>query len=294
MTDNQDWPDLCAQLQQDGAVCVRRAFSETEMGLVDSAFQWMLDHPGPGAEKRYTHEPAVFYESTGYAPHEEVVADILKQTPVVSMARHFCDSEKVWYLGEQLFWKYGGYARRTPWHQDLSYLPFEGDSVIGVWISLGNLPKEACLEFVRGSHKGVLYNGASYLDPDDDTHPLYPNSDMPRLPDVEANRQDWDIISWELERGDLIVFHIGSLHGGGGTTPGIERRTLTLRFFGEDAVWTEPLPQPDPQAFSARRNHAVRESGTRPVASTPPVPGEPMHESGQFIELSESYIKAPK
>ena len=287
MTEKPDWSDLCAQLERDGAVCVRQVFDDADMCLADAAFQWMLDHPGPGAEERYCHEPAVFYESTGYAPHEKTIADMLKQTPVVSMAQHFCRSENVWYLGEQLFWKHGGYARRTPWHQDLSYLPFAGNSIIGIWISLGRLPSEACLEFIRGSHKGVLYNGASYLDVEDDTHPLYPDCDMPRLPDVEADRQGWDILSWELERGDLVVFHMGTLHGGGGTKPGLERRSLTLRFFGDDAVWTKPLPQPNPQAFSARRNKAVRESATRPVALKPPVPGEPMHQSGQFIELSE-------
>jgi hypothetical protein len=31
-----------------------------------------------------------------------------------------------------------------------------------------------------------------------------------------------------------------------------ERRSLTLRFFGPDAVWIEPLPEPDPEAFAAR------------------------------------------
>ena len=285
MIDAQHWSALRSQLAEDGAICLRQAFTKADMTLADAAFQWMIDHPGPGAEKRYRHEPAVFYESTGYTPHEQVFADLLRQTPVVSMAQHFCQSENIWYLGEQLFWKYGGRARRTPWHQDLSYLPFKGDSIIGIWMSLGDLPRHACLEFIRGSHNRTLYNGASYLDLEDDTHPLYPDSDMPRLPDIEANRQDWDILSWELERGDMVVFHLGTLHGGGGTTPGLERRSLTLRFFGEDAVWTNPLPDPDPEAFSARRGRAVREADARPVNS--PVPGEPMHQNGQFVELSK-------
>jgi ectoine hydroxylase-related dioxygenase (phytanoyl-CoA dioxygenase family) len=34
----------------------------------------------------------------------------------------------------------------------------------------------------------------------------------------------------------VIVFHPATLHGGAATTEGIERHTLSLRFFGEDAV----------------------------------------------------------
>lgn len=280
-----DWPALRRQLAEDGAMRIPRGFTERDMRLVDEAFQWMVAHPGPGAEQRYIHEPATFYESTGYAPGEPVFAAIFAQTPIVEMVRGLYGSGEVWYLGEQLFWKHGGYARRTPWHQDLAYLPFEGESVIGVWISLGDLPRTAGLEFVRGSHRGVLYNGASYLDLKDDTHPLYPDSDMPRLPDIQAHRDAWDIRAWPIQRGDLIVFHLGTLHGGGGTVPGIERRSLTLRFFGADAVWTKPLPEPNPEAFAARRSRAVRESGTRPAPS-PPAPGEPLHLGGQFVRLT--------
>ncbi len=282
---NVDFRALRRQLDRDGALILRSGFDEPEMTLVDEAFQWMVDHPGPGAEKRYTHEPATFYESTGYAPGEPAFAALFEQTPVVDMVRALYGGGEVWYLGEQLFWKHGGYARRTPWHQDLSYLPFRGDSVIGVWISLGDLPCSACLEFVRGSHRGVLYNGASYLDLEDDTHPLYPDSDMPRLPDIQMDRDAWDILSWDVRRGDLIFFHLGTLHGGGGTTPDIVRRSLTLRFFGADAVWTEPLPAPDPEAFAARRSRAVRDSGTRPTSVRPPMPGEPLYTGGQFARL---------
>ena len=280
-----EWDEHRQRLADDGAILIRGGFSEPEMCLVDAAFQWMVDNPGPGAEKRYTHEAGTFYESTGYAPHEAIFAAIFEKTRIVDTVKRLYDRDDVWYLGEQLFWKHGGPARRTPWHQDLSYLPFTGASVIGVWISLGDLPQANCLEFVRASHRGVLYNGASYLDLEDDTHPIYPDSSMPRLPDIEADRDAWDILSWPVERGDLIVFHLGTLHGGGHTTPEIERRSLTLRFFGPDAIWTEPLPQPNPEAFAARRAAAVRKSGTRPTPKRVPQPGEAMHSGGQFLKL---------
>jgi ectoine hydroxylase-related dioxygenase (phytanoyl-CoA dioxygenase family) len=112
-----------------------------------------------------------------------------------------------WYLGEQ-FLKQGGSARRTPWHQDTSYLRMMGSQLVACWISLDPFPKKHCLEFVRGSHRGTLYNGSAFS-ADDDTAPLYRHSPLPRLPDIEADRAEWDIVSWDVAPGDLIFFHLG-------------------------------------------------------------------------------------
>ena len=173
-----------ATLARDGVVCVRAAFDEFEMRRVDAAFQWTMDNPGPGASKRYTFQPGTFFETTGHSPQAAPYIAIFEHTRIRALLRALYGGRPAWYLGEQLFHKEGDSVRRTPWHQDLSYLNYSGDSVLGVWMSLGDLPKAACLEFVRGSHKGPLYNGASYIDPDDDTHPLYPDTTMPRRPRV--------------------------------------------------------------------------------------------------------------
>lgn len=116
------------------------------------------------------------------------------------------------------------------------YLRMTGSQLVACWISLDPLPKRHCLEFIRGSHKGTLYNGSAF-DARDDTAPLYRNSPLPRLPDIQANRSQFDILSWDVEPGDLIIFHLGVLHGGGGTEPGMRRRTVSMRFMGPDVVF---------------------------------------------------------
>jgi ectoine hydroxylase-related dioxygenase (phytanoyl-CoA dioxygenase family) len=143
---------------------------------------------------------------------------------------------RLWYLGEQLFLKDGGHSRRTPWHQDTSYLRMRGEQMVACWITLDPLPRQYCLEFVRASHRGTLYNGSAFSG-DDDTAPLYRDSPLPRLPDIEAARDAFDIVSWDLDPGDILVFHLGVLHGGGGTEPGLRRRTASLRFMGPDVVY---------------------------------------------------------
>jgi ectoine hydroxylase-related dioxygenase (phytanoyl-CoA dioxygenase family) len=124
-----------------------------------------------------------------------------------------------------------------------------------VWIPLDPVPKSAALEIVRGSHKGTTYNG-SLFHAKDDTVGLYKGDPLPRLPDIEAHRDEWNdkIVSWASGPGDVLIFHTASLHGGGATLPGMRRRSLTLRFVGDDVVRV---------ARPKRRGEADQEPGDR-------------------------------
>jgi ectoine hydroxylase-related dioxygenase (phytanoyl-CoA dioxygenase family) len=183
------------------------------------------------------------------------------------------EEPRLWYLGEQLFLKEGGHSRRTPWHQDTSYLRMRGSQMVACWITLDALPKQHCLEFVRGSHQGTLYNGSSFA-AEDDTAPLYKDSPLPRLPDIEKRRADFDIVSWDLAPGDVLVFHLGILHGGGGTEPGLKRRTASLRFMGPDVVYDARVR--DRRGARAGNDEAL--SGIYDQL----VDGQPFHELGMF------------
>ena len=72
------------------------------------------------------------------------------------------------------------------------------------WITFDAVTAAESLEFVRGSHRGVLYNGSSF-ELGDDTAPLHPNAAMPRLPDIEADRGAFDIVSFAVEPGDVVA-----------------------------------------------------------------------------------------
>ena len=177
------------------------------------------------------------------------------------------DDPAIWFMYEQVFLKEGGENRRTPWHQDAPYLSVEGDHLAVVWISFDHVTKADSLEFVRGSHRATLFNTSAF-DPNDETVPIYEG--LPRLPDIEADRSRFDIVSWAVEPGDVLVFHPAMLHGGAPTHPGGRRRTLTLRFFGRDAVYVDAAGQrrgaDGRGAARAPRARACR-SATRPSPS---------------------------
>jgi len=161
---------------------------------------------------------------------------MLLASPLPALIADIWGPPDVWFFYEQVFLKEGGETRRTPWHQDSSYLAIDGAHLAVAWITFEPTSAADSLEFVRGSHKGVLH-ATSRFDPNDDTAPIHPDTQLPRLPDIEGDRSKWDIVSFATEPGDVVLFHPKMLHGGAPTHPGTRRRTLTLRFFGEDAVY---------------------------------------------------------
>jgi ectoine hydroxylase-related dioxygenase (phytanoyl-CoA dioxygenase family) len=176
-----------------------------------------------------------------------------QESVIPDLVRALWQTDDVWFLYDQVFQKSGGYTARTPWHQDLSYLAIEGEDLAVVWITFDPVLAEESLEFVRGSHRGTLYNGYSY-DPkkiaEDETTPLFRSDKLPRLPAIQKARDQWDIVSWQITPGDLVIFHPGLLHGGAPVLESTRRRTLSLRFFGSDAVYSErparvgpPIPE---------------------------------------------------
>ena len=233
---DRDWPALREAFARDGVVCLRGALDAEQLAEALKSWDWSLANPGRGASRIKQATEGTFYNDlynpdvlTGYRA-------MLEASPLPAQIARLWGHGPVWFMYEQVFLKEGGEARRTPWHQDSSYLAIAGADLAVAWIPFEPLSEAASLEFIRGSHRGPLYNGSSFK-LGDDTAPLHPGSSLPRLPDIEAERDQHDIVAFAVDPGDVIMFHPQILHGGAPTTGGARRRTLTLRFFGEDSVY---------------------------------------------------------
>ncbi|MGO9603766.1 MAG: phytanoyl-CoA dioxygenase family protein [Candidatus Binataceae bacterium] len=233
----QNLDSLREELRRDGAILVRGALDSNSMCLARDAFQWSLCHPSANSAQFQgtPQSPSKFYQDllnpnalTGYRR-------LLEESQAADVVAELWGTPDVWFMYEQVFLKEGGESRRTPWHQDSSYLPIAGEKIAVMWITFEPVAKEDSLEFVRKSHRGTLYDGSRF-DPNDDTAPIYGN--LPRLPNIEGDRSKWDIVSWAVAPGDVLIFHPAMLHGGAPTHQGRRRGTLSLRFFGDDAIYS--------------------------------------------------------
>jgi ectoine hydroxylase-related dioxygenase (phytanoyl-CoA dioxygenase family) len=230
---------------EDGAVLMKGCLDADQLAKCRAAFDWAVANPGPHVASAYKEKQRSHVDNANPLAKPRLDA-MVAELPLGRMFADLWGSRNVWYFAEEIFLKEGGRAPRTLWHQDTSYLPWAGDHWGNAWISFEAVPKSNALEIVRGSHRGVRYDGTTFGDPNDPTDPLHGGGQLPRLPDIEAERRSdpkaYDILSWATEPGDVLVLHPGSLHGGAAVDAAFpDRHTLVLRFFGDDATFN-PLP----------------------------------------------------
>jgi ectoine hydroxylase-related dioxygenase (phytanoyl-CoA dioxygenase family) len=242
--------DMKRQFAADGAVVARSLFTPDQLCRVREAFDYGIAHPSPVANQVFEGTVDQHFNDFSNPGNTEQYLAMIKELELDEFLASLWDSKNVWFLGEELFVKSGGRSGRSPWHQDTSYLAANGEHLANIWISFEELPRENALEVVRGSHRGVQYDGAAYMDPTDPTRPIWGDGTFPRLPDIEADRMrdpaSWDVLSWPISPGDALVLHSGALHGGAPVSPQCPtRHTLVLRFFG-DKLFYRPLPSAKP------------------------------------------------
>ena len=162
-----------------------------------------------------------------------------------SIASQFFGGGRVNLLYDQLFVKEPGTANRTRWHNDQPYWPIRGDQVLSIWVALDPTTAESgALEFVRGSHRwGKWFQPEKFGDTQG--HDDYErNPDYVAMPDIESDRSSYDIVSWDLQPGDVYVFHGLTVHGAGGNQrTDLRRRGYAVRYTGADVRYdTRPGP----------------------------------------------------
>ena len=228
---------------QDGAVLLPQVLAPTWMDLVAAGIERNLRNPGPNHQQHYAGTPRAFvddYCNYWVIPEFRMLVEHSDIAPIVAT---LLGSTNLWLYYEQIFVKDApvGEARRTPWHQDTTYWITGGRQLAGFWITLDDTPAEESLEFVRGSHLGPTYAGTAFDYGDETTPYAHARDGYDRIPDIEADREAHDIFSFAVERGDVVLFHPGLLHGGGATASSAPRRPLSIRFFGDDVVYDPPV-----------------------------------------------------
>ena len=224
---------LRATFATDGVVLLRAVLNRRSMKWARRAFDWSIQHPGPGAGLVLAGKAGAFYQDHANPAAFDAYRLLLQDTGLADLIADLMDSERLWLLYEQIWFKHGA-ALPTPWHQDLPYVPMAGDDLATAWLSLDPIDQAYSLEFVAGSHRGPLYNPTAF-DPIDPKATMFAPDVWPPLPDIETRRTAFPIVSFAIVPGDIVVFHPAILHGGAPTPPGGRRRTISLRFFGDRA-----------------------------------------------------------
>lgn len=224
--------------ERDGVVMLRNALAAEWLMLIEMGLQRVLDDPRMTKHTFFTGTEGEFRETVRNFDYTFEIQRLMFDSPIADILGRCMRSDQVWYYSDEFFIKTRAGSERTPWHQDTPYFPVAGDQLSSMWVSLDPLPAAECLELVSGSHQGTMYDGFNPQKPEDPGSGFY-GEGLPILPDIQADRDAFPIVSWQVNPGDVIVHSPSTIHGGGPTGREGKRRALAIRMYGEDVVFAK-------------------------------------------------------
>ena len=256
-------PSIRKEFLSNGYVHVPKALDEGTVETALACWNWSTSHPGPGATRLFrdsmtsvndldaarrlpSDESGFFYQDIGNRDSRRMYESLLESASITDLLRRLLDRERAWFLGEQVFLKEGD-TPATGWHQDISDITARGDDLVVLWMTFDPVDEQSGLGLVTGSHRGPVYSS------------IYGRYEADPIPDVDARPDDFEVVSHSCGPGDVVAFHMGCLHGRAPTGPGQRRRSLALRFIGEDCLFESRNDPDDPRNGDPyRRDHLLQ------------------------------------
>jgi ectoine hydroxylase-related dioxygenase (phytanoyl-CoA dioxygenase family) len=227
--------DELAAFAEDGAFCARDLIDKHTIDRMRKATEEVIRGThvlGPGAldlaEKGFHGDIFVWKLNDAFR-------DLALFSSLPNLANQVLGSASVNFFYEQFFIKRAGSPVDTPWHQDIPFWPISGTQIVSFWITLDSVTRESSgLEFVRGSHRWEHRYKA--ITPNYD--PYMMDSDLPPSPNFAKQRDEIELLGWDMKPGDVLVFGPVVCHGSAGnSSPTQDRRALAFRYAGDDVVY---------------------------------------------------------
>lgn len=225
-------PSDIAAFQSDGAAVLRQLLTPAEVALLRAGIDENLAHPSPRAKVASAKDdPGFFVEDFCCWQENERYRRLIFESALGEAGGRLMRSSTARLYHDHMLTKEPGTRQRTPWHQDQPYYNIEGRQNVSFWIPVDPVSRESTLEFVAGSHLGPWLMPRSFMDAQ---AKWFPEGSLADLPDIEADRSRFRILGWALEPGDVVCFHMLTLHASSGVNAGVRRRVFSVRLLGDD------------------------------------------------------------
>ena len=240
-------PALIEDFRRDGAVCLRGLLNEGEIALLRAGIDANIAAPSPRAKvASRPDDPGFFIEDFCCWQENEAYRRVIFDSPLAAAAARLMHSRSVRLYHDHMLTKEPGTRQKTPWHQDQPYYNIDGRQNVSFWIAVDPVARASTLEFIAGSHNGPWLMPRSFMD---HQAKWFPEGSLTDLPDIEADRAAHPIIGWAVQPGDVIAFHMLSLHAAGGVARDARRRVFSVRMLGDDIThaprnWVTSPPFP--------------------------------------------------
>lgn len=172
-----------------------------------------------------------FYDAAGWRFYDEIKS-VATDSALPRLVTRLMNTTYTNFWEDTTFVKTPNTSQRTTFHQDWSYFQIDGEKCCIVWIPLDPVDsRNGAMEYIRGSHKwGKTYAPNVLI-----AQSIDPTSPYDKAPDIEGNRENYDIISFDVRPGDVIIHNVMTVHGSGGNkTSDRHRRAVAFRYCGDD------------------------------------------------------------
>jgi ectoine hydroxylase-related dioxygenase (phytanoyl-CoA dioxygenase family) len=273
--DRQISQDDIQIFHRDGAVLLKGVLQEHWNDVLLEGLEYAENHPdgmsaGVSMPLRIDQFPA---------SHSPALQHLMDASPIAEIVGTVLNSPVCFYM-DQMFYKPAGRIAPSAWHQDTCYYNVDGHQLVRAWVCADPAPRNVSLEILRGSHLwNITYRPPVGMDPATDptgaellerrfangeiligkeayTKWTYFDSfldpSLPALPDIESHRDSFDILGWDYEPGDVLLFHGNVVHSARGheDLPHPRRAHASL-WAGSDVRYLRRRSQaiPDPLAL---------------------------------------------
>jgi ectoine hydroxylase-related dioxygenase (phytanoyl-CoA dioxygenase family) len=224
--------DELEAFERDGVVCARGLLDSETIEVLREALEDAIEKLSVLGKRGLNRESQGFHGDIFVWKLQDAFRDLALFSSLPALAHQVLGSETVNFFYEQFFVKRAGCPVDTPWHQDIPFWPVSGSQIASFWITLDPVTRESSgLEFVRGSHRWSERFRA--VTPGND--PYMMDTDLPIAPNYADERSRHDLVGWDMEPGDVLLFGPVVCHGSAGNASNeTDRRALAFRYSGED------------------------------------------------------------
>lgn len=211
--------------ERDGVVALRNVISAEWIARMQAAVDRVIASPTAigGTYGAFSHDMFLWR-------HDDDFRSFAMDSVLPSIARALMRTDRLNLFFDQLLVKEPGLAAEIKWHQDLQTFPVSGTQAISIWVPFDPASNaNGAVSYARGSHlSGTMFRDRNYRE-----------GSGPEVPPLE----DLDVVSWELQPGDVVVHHPLTLHGSpGNATAANRRRALSVRYAGDDVRFQPKEP----------------------------------------------------
>lgn len=234
------------RFEQDGVVCLRGILSPTWVEELRDGIEEILAAPGPNGKRVGGSGDAggFFYDDFMWT-FNGTFRRFQEESPMPGWAATLLESRTANLACDVMFVKEPGTPNHTPWHHDQPYLWMDGKKVLSFWTPLDPVTYESGgLDWIPGSHRWGRWFKPQGFDPKNfvDYPDIYED-----IPDFEAERDQHDIVQFDVQPGDVIAHHLLTLHHSPGNSTGDQRRrAIAFRYAGDDVTYAKRVMGPKP------------------------------------------------